>query len=119
MAMTFLGALVLGVWLWVLIDESILEGGDAPWGWSFVGLLMAAGVYGVRATRGGVRIALWIALGLAVGILTGAAFTEGDFALFAGLIAFIGGGLIAAAVPTPADRERARTGPFQVDDDPA
>lgn len=98
-----LGGLSISVWLYlILFRVPILPLDGGAWTfWGIVGLAIAGGIYGARITGDKVRIAIWIAIGIAAGFLAMAALFQQAKEAFAALFTFVGGGLIATALPGP------------------
>lgn len=115
-ASVFLGSIILGVWLFLAFFETTL---GTPWGlWGLLGLLMAAALYGIRLAYEGLRVVLWVVLGLSVGALVAAAFSQAELMILAALVTLTGGGLIAQSIPTPQELEQQRHGSWIVDEEP-
>lgn len=91
-----IGAGFLGFWLGMGIFN-VAEDGWFVWG--LLGIAVAAAFYAGRLGNDNVRYAIWIAIGLALGILTVAAFVEGEEMFIATFVTGAGAGLIAAGLP--------------------
>ena len=100
------GGLFIGIWLYIAlfgVPAEMDEGGDfsvAKWlVWGLVGLALAGAIYGTRVASGGVRVALFVAIGIAIGLLV-TAFLFNDLQEgIATLVTLVGGGLIVSALP--------------------
>jgi len=100
------GGLFLGIWLFLALFPTDLfrETNVNPglWGfWGVVGLAISGGLYATRVAQVGVRIAIWVTLGIAIGMLAGAALFNQVAASVAALFTVGGGGLIVSALPVP------------------
>ncbi len=93
------GAIFIGVWLYMALFE---EQGWAIWG--FIGLAFAGAIYGARVSNPGVRIGLYVALGIGLGMLIAAAVFQEIADILATVVTFVGGGLIVSALPAPGQR---------------
>ncbi len=97
------GGIFISVWLYVLLfvrpSEGIHVGTWAFWG--LVGFAIAGGTYAAKVANERVRIVVWVALGIAIGLLGLAAIDRQVGEAFAALFTFVGGGLIAVALPAP------------------
>lgn len=96
------GGLFIGAWLFLAIFPTPVFR-DLPntqwWFWGFMGLLVAAGLFASRVPHLGVRIAVWIGLGIAIGMLALAALLQQMSDAFAALLTVSGGAIIVASLP--------------------
>ena len=97
------GGLFLGVWLYLCMFKApglTIELG--PWVLlGVVGLALAAGIYGSRIAHGNARVAIYVVIGIAIGMLA-TAFVLGQLHEgLAALITFVGAALIVTALPVP------------------
>lgn len=97
------GGLFIGVWFYLALFG--VPGEDfkvGPWSlWGFVGLVLAAAIYGSRMATGGLRIGLFVVIGVAVGMAVTSLILEQVPEGLALLLTFIGAGLIVSALPRP------------------
>lgn len=96
------GGLLIGVWPAIaFLQPFVLRYIDlGAWSfWGLVGLVIAAGFYAARTTHELVRIGIWIALGIALAFLGVAALFNQQGEAIAAVFTFLGGGLIATALP--------------------
>jgi hypothetical protein len=109
------GAIFIGIWLYIwLIPTDLTRGSDdlnpAMWGlWGLIGIVIAAAIYGARAAPTvGIKIAIYVVLGIAVGMIIAATLFDQIVEALATAITFVGAGLIVTALPSPQQmRERA------------
>ena len=97
------GGLFIGIWLYIALFGIDFEDdfSDAAWTlWGIVGLALAAAIYGTRIATGGVRVALFAAIGVITGMLITAFLLQELEEGVATLVTLVGGGLIASALPT-------------------
>ncbi len=98
------GGFFVGVWVYGLLfgfpewnDFSVSQ-----WFfWGFLGVVIAGGLYGARVTSEGVRVAIIVFVGVALGILILAAALEQELHITATFLNIVGAGLIASALPRP------------------
>ncbi|MEA3190107.1 MAG: hypothetical protein QOD77_689 [Thermoplasmata archaeon] len=109
------GGALIGVWLFfVLFKVPGIHLDAGPWlFWGAIGLVMAGAGLGARFATPVVRMGLFVALGIAAGLLASAAVFLQVSESFAALLTACGGAIIASAIPlqawpdaTPADAER-------------
>jgi hypothetical protein len=100
------GGLFIGVWLYIAlfsVPNSMDRDGDFSDGawmmWGLIGLLIAGALYGTRVASGGLRVALYAVIGVAVGMLITAFILEELEEGIATLVTGVGGGLIVTALP--------------------
>ncbi|MCA1819120.1 MAG: hypothetical protein ABR562_08290 [Thermoplasmatota archaeon] len=99
------GGLFIGVWLYLAIfrlpTEWDLHINDGLWVfWGFVGLAIAGGLFASRVVNANVRIAVWVTLGIATGMLIGAAVFSRIGESVAALFTAGGGAIIVASLPS-------------------
>lgn len=101
------GGLFIGIWLYIgLFDlpNEMDANGDFSYGawltWGLVGLVLAGAIYGTRIATGGVRVALYATIGIAVGMLITAFVLQDLEEGLATIVTLVGGGLIVSALPT-------------------
>jgi len=111
-----IGGILLGIWLFLALFN---EHFGTEWGlWGLLGLVIAGGMYGVRLATSGLRIVLWIVLGIAMGMLVAGFFTDPEqYQILGAFATMTGAGLIALVAPTPQDLERERLGTWIVDEE--
>jgi hypothetical protein len=102
------GGLFLGVWLYVALwgvpyETSFNSGEWVIWG--MVGLALAGAIYGTRIAKGGVRVGLFVVVGIAIGMLVTAFLLQGLEEGVATIVTLVGGGLIVSALPAELNRE--------------
>ena len=98
------GGFFIGVWLYLCLFTTPLSGDidlGAWWLLGFVGLALAGAIYGTRVASGNLRIALFVAIGIAIAFLTTAFILEQLNEGVAALITFVGAALIVTALPVP------------------
>lgn len=102
-----LGGIFVGLWAYLLLFRvPDIPVNVAAWTfWGVVGFAIAGGLLAARMANDGARIAIWIAVGVAVGLLGMAALFQRVGEAFASLFTFCGGGLIAAVIPVRGARE--------------
>lgn len=97
------GGLFVGVWLYMALfgipGEDFEAGAWSMWG--FIGLVLAGAIYGSRLAEGGIRIALFVIIGIAVGMALTALVMQEIPEGLALLLTFVGAGLIVSALPRP------------------
>jgi hypothetical protein len=109
------GGFFIGVWLYLCLFRTPLSDDidlGAWWLLGFVGLALAGAIYGTRIASGNLRIALFVAIGIAIAFLTTAFILEQLNEGVAALITFVGAALIVTALPVPerdADATAVRT----------
>src|SRR5581483_911954 len=99
-----MGGVLLGLWgfLAFVKVEALPSLDPAAWSfWGIVGMAIGGGVFAARATSPAIRIVVWVALGIAVGVLAAAALFSRVPESMAALVTASGAGLIASAVPGP------------------
>lgn len=101
------GGLFLGVWLYVALwgvpyETSFNSGEWVIWG--MVGLALAAAIYGTRIAKGGLRVGLFVVVGIAIGMLVTAFLLQGLEEGVATIVTLVGGGLIVSALPAELNR---------------
>jgi len=101
------GGLFIGVWMFLGLFPTDLfrELGLNPGLWLFwgaVGLAIAGGLYASRVATPGARIGIWVGLGIAIGMLVGAALFNKMGESVGALFTAGGGGLVVSAIPGPA-----------------
>lgn len=99
------GGLFVGIWLFLGIFETEMFRDlninvGLWWFWGFLGLLIAAGLFASRVTSAQIRIAIWVGLGIAVGMLIGAALFKQIGESVAALFTAGGGAIIVSGLPT-------------------
>jgi hypothetical protein len=97
------GGLFIGAWLFLAIFETRVFT-NLPnaqwWFWGVMGLLVAAGLFASRLPSVALRIAVWIGLGITIGMLALAAlFLQQMSEAFAALLTVSGGAIIVASLP--------------------
>jgi len=98
------GGLFIGVWLylclWAVPDLHLKAG---PWIlYGVIGLALAAGIYGSRVLqRHNARVAVYAAIGIAIGMLGTAFLLNRQSEILGALITFVGAVLIVTALPVP------------------
>jgi hypothetical protein len=102
------GGLFLGVWLYVALwgvpyEASFNSGEWVIWG--IVGLALAAAIYGTRIAKGGLRVGLFVVVGIAIGMLVTAFLLQGLEEGVATIVTLVGGGLIVSALPAELNRQ--------------
>jgi hypothetical protein len=102
------GGLFLGVWLYVALwgvpyEASFNSGEWVIWG--MVGLALAGAIYGTRIAKGGLRVGLFVVVGIAIGMLVTAFLLQGLEEGVATIVTLVGGGLIVSALPAELDRQ--------------
>lgn len=98
------GGFFIGVWLYLCLFRTDLSDDidlGAWWLLGFVGLALAGAIYGTRIASGNLRIALFVAIGIAIAFLTTAFILEQLNEGIAALITFVGAALIVTALPVP------------------
>jgi hypothetical protein len=96
------GGLFIGVWLYVALWGVPWDGAfhAGEWFiWGIVGLALAGAIYGTRIARGSLRIALFVIVGVAIGMLVTAFLLQGLEEGVATIVTLVGGGLIVSAIP--------------------
>lgn len=98
------GGLLIGIWLYIALFPL-----PTAWGlrmqyglwilWGLVGLAIAGGLLAGRVVTPSARIAIWIALGISVGMLVGAAIFGRMGEAFAALFTAGGGAIIVTSLP--------------------
>ena len=102
------GGLFIGVWLFLaLFRTDITEDLDIGlWVmWGVVGLVLAGAIYGTRFSRGGLRVTLFVLVGVATGMLLTGFLLQGLEEGIATMVTLVGGGLIASALPSELQRQ--------------
>ena len=102
------GGLFLGVWLYIALfgvpfDSSFEAGMWVLWG--VVGMALAGAIYGTRVAKGGLRVALFVVVGVATGMLLTAFLLRGLEEGIATIVTLVGGGLIVSALPAELKRQ--------------
>ncbi|HUR25465.1 MAG TPA: hypothetical protein VM327_05570 [Candidatus Thermoplasmatota archaeon] len=106
------GGFFIGVWLYLCLFRTPLSGDidlGAWWLLGFVGLALAGAIYGTRIANGGLRIALFVTIGIAIAFLATAFIIEQLHEGIAALITFVGAALIVTALPVPERSHAAMT----------
>jgi len=119
------GGLFIGIWLFLgifqteMFDDLRIQVG-LWWFWGFLGLLIAGGLFAGRVSSPQIRIAIWIALGIAVGMLIGAALFKQIGESTAALFTAGGGAIIIAGLPgiQPPEAPPAYAPEVPVEDEP-
>ena len=101
------GGLFIGIWLYIALFDlpsEVDSDGDFSYGawltWGLIGLVLAGAIYGTRIATGGVRVALYATIGIAVGMLITAFVLQDLEEGLATIVTLVGGGLIVSALPT-------------------
>jgi hypothetical protein len=100
------GGLFLGVWLYLgLFRSNQLPDIDVGlwWFWGAVGLAIAGGLYAGRVANAPIRITIWVALGIAVGMLIAAALFQRVGEALAAIFTAVGGAIIVSGLPGMTD----------------
>ena len=98
------GGLFIGIWLYLCLFTTPLSNDIDLGAWvlmGFVGLALAGAIYGTRVTQGTLKTVLFVAVGIAIGLLTTALVLEQLSEGWAALITFVGAALIVTALPVP------------------
>lgn len=99
------GGFFVGIWIYGLLFAFPEWQDFSPVKWFFwglVGIVIAGGLYAARVTSEGVRVAIVIFVGVALGVLILAAALEQEAHITASFATATGAGLIASALPRPA-----------------
>ena len=97
------GGLFLGIWLYLCLFKTPVSQDIELGPWillGIVGLALAAGIYATRVTEGNARIAIFAAIGIAIGMLATAFILQQLEEGLAALITFVGAALIITALPS-------------------
>jgi hypothetical protein len=104
------GGLFIGVWLYIAMFRTSVSLDINVGQWvllGLVGLALAAALYGTRISNGGLRVGLFVLVGVSIGML-GTAFLLGQLKEgMATLITLVGGGLIVTALPAALHPQKA------------
>jgi len=98
------GGFFIGVWLYLALIPGPLTNDiqlGAWWLLGIVGLALAGAVYGTRVATGNLRLALFVAIGIAIAFLATAFLLQQLNEGVAALITFVGAALIVSALPVP------------------
>ena len=90
------GFVFIGVWLGVAILEE-----PSWWLWGLFGLALGGGLYAAKAASDTLRMVLWGAVGLGIGLLLTMFLLDRQEGFLATLVTFVGAGLVATGLPTP------------------
>ncbi len=107
------GGFFVGVWIYGLLFgfPEWFDFSPAQWFfWGLIGIVIAGGLYAARVTAEGVRVAIVIFVGVALGVLILAAALEQEAHITASFATATGAGLIASALPRPQPREEPAKG---------
>lgn len=95
------GGLLLGCWVYfVLFKVPDVDVDVGPWVfWGVVGLAISGGILAARFAPDRARMAIWVGLGIAVGLLAMAAVFQRVPESMAALLTVSGGALIVTSIP--------------------
>ena len=95
------GGLVLSVWLYFLLFRSPLDIAWGPWFfYGVLGLVVAAAMWGTRSANLTIRIVVWTALGIVLGLLALSAILNEVEEVTAAFLTATGGAVIVTALPS-------------------
>jgi hypothetical protein len=102
------GGLFIGVWLFLALFRTDITR-DLDIGlwvmWGVVGLVLAGAIYGTRFAKGGLRVTLFVLVGIATGMLLTGFLLQGLEEGIATMVTLVGGGLVASALPSELQRQ--------------
>lgn len=95
------GGLFLGAWLYFLLFAvPSVPVNTAPWlWWGLLGLAISAGLLGARLATVRIRMAIYVGLGIATGLLAMAAVFQRLPESMAAILTIAGGAMIVSSIP--------------------